>query len=632
MLVNVSCAKERYHWCESRVHNNIIVSPLSLESRCYCGHSVFLALGTNKLSALHVERDQQQQQQQQEAAARSSSGTATGTTSSSSSNRKQQQETTMRMPSDLCLSRCAWGSIFIFFLSLCACVVDSSAKGGIWQLSRRQYTNEEDFLVAIPDHVDPPSMAKTREERFPSREDRLKVYMSNWYVPPCPDYHNGMIRYEYHNGDNDNDAAATTNKKKNNHNSSSTSSSSSYWPTLTVHTAHDLDPAVNTTRQLAIESAIVPDTAFYVDAPTVLDCLKDDDDDAGDPHYKHRIQFRKNMNMYCTDAASTVLTALSHVDWEQQQQQQRDDVDIVPTIMQFGDLKHSHTFGHVNVPLLKKFRSAAISSAALQETTTTSSTMSQTSSSSSSSSSSCYKEPRPVLRTVHDPNATQHLFQPIVWKLASRRHFGNLERVYREDTSWENKNNMAVFRGQMTGTRNDGYNKHLDDETNCLLSRRCRLVYTHYNSTLVHARLTSTRKRLPNTINGINLVASAVTLRRLLAFKAIIMLEGNDVASGLKWALLSQSVVLMPIPKHTSWAMEELLEPWVHYIPLNDNATDVEEKMQWVVDHDEAARRIAERGSMWMEDLVFHPDAAEDDRWIQEEIIRRYRKHFSKGL
>jgi len=30
-----------------------------------------------------------------------------------------------------------------------------------------------------------------------------------------------------------------------------------------------------------------------------------------------------------------------------------------------------------------------------------------------------------------------------------------------------------------------------------------------------------------------------------------------------------------------------------------------------------------------MQDLVFHPDAAEDDRWIQEEIIRRYGGHFA---
>jgi hypothetical protein len=50
--------------------------------------------------------------------------------------------------------------------------------------------------------------------------------------------------------------------------------------------------------------------------------------------------------------------------------------------------------------------------------------------------------------------------------------------------------------------------------------------------------------------------------------------------------------------------------------------------MQWVVDHDDEARKISERASLWMEDLIFHPDAAEDDRLIQEEILRRYQSHF----
>jgi len=123
-------------------------------------------------------------------------------------------------------------------------------------------------------------------------------------------------------------------------------------------------------------------------------------------------------------------------------------------------------------------------------------------------------------------------------------------------------------------------------------------------------------------------VEESVPLRTLLSFKAIIMLEGNDVASGLKWALLSQSVVLMPPPKVTSWALEELLEPWVHYIPLSPDASDLEEKMAWVIDNDDIAQTISERGTLWMEDLCFHPDANDDDRWIQEEMVRRYRSHF----
>jgi hypothetical protein len=50
--------------------------------------------------------------------------------------------------------------------------------------------------------------------------------------------------------------------------------------------------------------------------------------------------------------------------------------------------------------------------------------------------------------------------------------------------------------------------------------------------------------------------------------------------------------------------------------------------MQWILDNDAEAQRIAERATLWMEDLVFHPDAAEDDRLIHEETLRRYQAHF----
>jgi hypothetical protein len=50
--------------------------------------------------------------------------------------------------------------------------------------------------------------------------------------------------------------------------------------------------------------------------------------------------------------------------------------------------------------------------------------------------------------------------------------------------------------------------------------------------------------------------------------------------------------------------------------------------MQWVLDNDEQAQLIAQRGTLWIQDLVLHPDASNDDKRIQDEIIRRYRAHF----
>ena len=80
------------------------------------------------------------------------------------------------------------------------------------------------------------------------------------------------------------------------------------------------------------------------------------------------------------------------------------------------------------------------------------------------------------------------------------------------------------------------------------------------------------------------------------------------------------SVILKKPPTRTTFAMEERLEPWVHYVPLNDRLTDVEEKMQWVMDHADHAQNIAKRATLWIQDLLHHPDADKENQMIEDEI------------
>jgi len=115
-----------------------------------------------------------------------------------------------------------------------------------------------------------------------------------------------------------------------------------------------------------------------------------------------------------------------------------------------------------------------------------------------------------------------------------------------------------------------------------------------------------------------------LTMKQMLKYKAIIMLEGNDVASGLKWALFSQSVVMMPPPTQISWAMELELEPWVHYVPIEGDLSNVNEQMQWILDNDLAAQRIAERGTLYIYDLMYHPQALADEQVVKHELLKLY--------
>jgi Glycosyl transferase family 90 len=247
-----------------------------------------------------------------------------------------------------------------------------------------------------------------------------------------------------------------------------------------------------------------------------------------------------------------------------------------------------------------------------------------------------------------------------------------MDKIPLQDISWSQKKNQAIFRGTLTGllpptsrfklsTRNSHASvlTNNDAEEKCLELDRCRLVYQinrHYNkdsndgfqkssrgtidnnsSVLVDAKLVLPQLQhtdMPMQIHNVPIYGNRMTKQDLMSYKVIIMLEGNDAGTGLKWALFSNSVVMTnAVPQFSSWLMEEWLQPWVHYIPLDlsteeNLAYDIHEKMEWILNHDVEAQNIARRGALWVRDLLFHPNAISDDEAITDEMVRRYMMHF----
>ena len=227
---------------------------------------------------------------------------------------------------------------------------------------------------------------------------------------------------------------------------------------------------------------------------------------------------------------------------------------------------------------------------------------------------------------------------PIVWRMESMRHLGSNDVVKQIDLPWEEKKNVSIFRGRLTGYNRseDVMTEDIFKKTNytiyeaCMIFERCALAYKTYNSSLADVGLTHGWPQLKD-LNGRNLMKGSLDTRALLAFKMIISVEGNDVASGLKWGLLSNSVILMVPPAKTTFVMEHLLEPWVHYIPLDPGMHNVDERTQWVLDHDEEAKRIAQRATTFINDLLYHPNATKDEQEVMEQIALRYASLWPKG-
>ena len=168
----------------------------------------------------------------------------------------------------------------------------------------------------------------------------------------------------------------------------------------------------------------------------------------------------------------------------------------------------------------------------------------------------------------------------IIWPMNRIRHLAPAAHVYKDDIPWSDKIGKAIWRG--------GYNDPFGMKT------KYELVSKHVDSDLVDAKFAKrTNKRGRGKTKEVdqNLMGPFISQEEQLKYKYLISIEGNDVSSGLKWMLMSNSVVLLPPTTYESWAMEGLLEPFVHYIPIKSDASDVEEKIQWAEDNPDVLKR-----------------------------------------
>lgn len=92
-------------------------------------------------------------------------------------------------------------------------------------------------------------------------------------------------------------------------------------------------------------------------------------------------------------------------------------------------------------------------------------------------------------------------------------------------------------------------------------------------------------------------VVNRMTIGEQLRYKFILCLEGNDVATNLKWVMSSNSIAVMPKPKYETWFMEGTLIADYHYIEIKDDFTDVEEKLTFYLKHKDNALAIIENAN-----------------------------------
>jgi hypothetical protein len=105
-----------------------------------------------------------------------------------------------------------------------------------------------------------------------------------------------------------------------------------------------------------------------------------------------------------------------------------------------------------------------------------------------------------------------------------------------------------------------------------------------------------------------------------LRYRYILALEGNDVASNLKWVMSSNSVAVMPKPKMETWFMEGKLVAGYHYVEIADDYSDLPDKILYYEKHPEEAKEIVRHANEWCKPFV----NKRRERLIEVMTLRKY--------
>mmetsp|Transcript_3774 Transcript_3774/g.5639 ORF Transcript_3774/g.5639 Transcript_3774/m.5639 type:complete len:473 (+) Transcript_3774:77-1495(+) len=230
-----------------------------------------------------------------------------------------------------------------------------------------------------------------------------------------------------------------------------------------------------------------------------------------------------------------------------------------------------------------------------------------------------------ILQTVAIDGGLKKMYSPIIYDLYDFN--STLQHVLERDISWDEKKDMAIWRGNLNGFSNVDNNNF---KAKCRSNLRCLLVLNSIDSTYVDAGVTA-QQLDPRMLEGnLSMLKENLTLEEHLQHKVLILVEGDDFAQSLALALYSGSVVIMPKPKKTGYLMEEALVPWLHYIEVKEDWSDLEKKVKWAIRKSDKAKKIAERGSYWIHDLYIADGAFAENERIRKEIMKRYLDFFVK--
>jgi hypothetical protein len=153
--------------------------------------------------------------------------------------------------------------------------------------------------------------------------------------------------------------------------------------------------------------------------------------------------------------------------------------------------------------------------------------------------------------------------------------------------SWEKKKEMAIWRGGLT-------NPHRQD--------LCQLSFQFPD--YLDARISLGETRPVDQ----KFIGNRLSWEELMRYKYLPYMDGVMCASpALQWRLLSGSLTFKPDSSEIQW-FYRALRPFVHYVPIKADLSDLIEKLEWAKTHDAECKQIASQASQFALGNLLYPE------------------------
>ncbi|MBE2898457.1 lipopolysaccharide A protein [Pasteurellaceae bacterium 20609_3] len=180
----------------------------------------------------------------------------------------------------------------------------------------------------------------------------------------------------------------------------------------------------------------------------------------------------------------------------------------------------------------------------------------------------------------------------VVLKLDSVRHF----YVFPDNVPFEDKKPMVVWRGASHQPHRrvflEQFHAHPLCDVGCVHDRSLNTPYHR----------------------------GFLSIAEQLQYRYVLSIEGNDVATNLKWIMASNSLCFMVKPVYETWLMEGRLEAGKHYVELKSDYSDLDDKIAYYNAHPEQAKAIIANANAWMAQFF----NARDEQLVSYLVLAKY--------